>query len=111
MSKLFLFEIAIFILASIVSLSGVIEIHRAGQVLLALGIIDLIVAVLAWMGVPVIRGDISLLEPIANRELEVISPEQATSDLIRPSAGLLVQTAGIGIVAILGGVLWILFVT
>ena len=111
MSRLILFEIAIFILAAIASLSGMIDIQKAGQVLIALGIIDLALAVLAWIGVPIARGDISFFEPIKSRELEVISPEQATSDVVRPSAGVVARTAGIGIIAILGGLLWILLMT
>ncbi len=111
MSRLILIEFVVFILAAISSLSGIVAVERAAQVLLAIGIINLALAILAWIRMPVIRGDISLLEPIASRELEVISPKQDRSDLIHPSARLVVRTAGIGIVAILGGLLWIILMT
>jgi len=111
MSRLILIELVIFILAAISSLLGIVDIQRVGQVLLALGIINLVLAVLAWIRVPFIRGDISMLEPITCRELEVVSPKQDTSDLVRPSVGLVARTAGIGIIAIFGGLLWIFLVT
>jgi amino acid transporter len=110
MNRLILFEMIIFAFVIVGSLLGSLGLDRAGQVFLAVGIIDLIMSIAALRGWPMLRGDISNLAPLSKRDSGEAARDEYSMDHDRPSTGFAVEVTITGIVAIgIGIVLLLLF--
>ena len=107
MNKLILFEIVLFASVLTGSLFGILSLQRAGQVFLAIGIIDLIMSIAALRNWPMLRGDISNIAPLSKRDSDETPRNQYSSDHDRPSTGFVIMAAVTGIIAIAIGAILI----
>lgn len=91
-------------------LFGSISLERAGNVFLAVGIIDLRMRIAAWRGWSILRGDASNHAPLSKLDSGEVARDEYSLDHERPSTRFMVTIASLGIVAFsIGLVLLLLY--
>ncbi len=111
MNKFILIEIILVAFVVVSSLFGFISVLRVGQVVLALGIIDLLISLAAFFGWPVLRGDVTNLAPLNRQESFEIVRDDYTVNHNRPSTVFAIRIAVTGIIAIGIGLVLILILS
>ncbi len=109
MNRVIIFEVFLFALLAIGMLLGSLELDRAGQVFLTVGMIDLIMGLAAWRNWPILRGDVSNNAPLSKRDAGETARDEYAVDQDRPSSGFIAKIVATGAVALSIGAVLLLF--
>lgn len=109
MNKPIIFQLILYIVVIGGAVSGLLTILRAGQVILGMGIIDLILGIAALLRMPILRGDVSTLNPLGIGDMGE-GGDGHDLENVRPSTRLWLPMLFIGIVGIIVGLVMILLV-
>jgi hypothetical protein len=108
MSKLIFFEVILLILVLVSYLSGGISLLKAGQVILGIGIIDLVIGISSLFGWHILQGDVSDQAPLSKIDSREITVDNSTIYPDRPSTSFGVKLTLLGIIVVVVGIALIL---
>jgi hypothetical protein len=110
MNKLIFFEAILLILVLVSYLSGGISVLKAGQVILGIGIIDLVIGIFSLFGWRILRGDVSDKAPLDKIDSREITVDDYIICSDRPSTSFGIKLILLGtIVVVVGLVLMLIF--
>jgi len=108
MVYLLIFDALFIVLLILFSFVGVINATRAGQVLIGSSLIHITLAVFSYFGWPVLRGDISSQFPLTRQDSIERQSDPDLSKQERPSRIFVFGLVGLGVFALVAGLLLIL---
>jgi hypothetical protein len=110
MNRILAFEVLLFVVLVAAALLGYVGLERVGQVILGIGLIELVLSLLAWAGWPVLRGDISGNRALTKQDSrETARDDPSSIDHDRASRAFAIQLALAGVLATGMGVILIFF--
>jgi hypothetical protein len=105
MSGFILFEILLLALIMILFLFDVVSSATAAFVFIGFSLSNFIIALSAWRGWPILRGDVSDNSPIKRQDGYQLGQGESSLDQNRPSANVIIFIFALGVVALSVGVL------
>jgi hypothetical protein len=109
MNRILAFEVLLFVVLVAAALLGYVGLERVGQVILGIGLIELVLSLLAWAGWPVLRGDISGNRALTKQDSRETARDDPSIDHDRASRAFAIQLALAGVLATGMGVILIFF--
>ena len=88
MNKIILFELLFLFVLVITLQMGVMNLARAGQALIGIAVLNLVLGLLTAFGWPVLRGDISDFSPITRQDLSETLHERTDFDIDHPARSI-----------------------
>jgi hypothetical protein len=108
MNKLIAFEAILLIFILVSYLTGGISLPKAGQVILGIGIIDLVIGIFSLFGWRILRGDVSDQAPLNKIDSREITVDNSIIYPERPSTSFGIKLILLGIIVVVVGLVVIL---